>query len=156
VKAKLYTKLDVQETYNSIWVEDGDEHKLAFRTWYGLIQPIVIQFGTTNAPANFQGNINNAIREAVDDIALAYQDDISICSKSEKEHIGHLRWVKKCLLDAGWYLKPEKCKFHNKTVRYLQLIISTKGISMDESKIEKVWNWTPEMMTNNVWLNNML
>jgi hypothetical protein len=35
-----------------------------------------MQFGTTNAPAEFQGCTNNAIREALDDFASVYLDDI--------------------------------------------------------------------------------
>jgi len=35
-----------------------------------------MQFGTKNASADFQGNINTAIREAVDDFASAYLDDV--------------------------------------------------------------------------------
>jgi len=48
------------------------------------------------------------------------------------------------LVEAGLYLKPEKCKFHKETVRYFELIISTKGISMDVDKVETVWNWSRE------------
>jgi hypothetical protein len=59
------------------------------------------------------------------------------------------------LLKAGLYLKPEKCEFHNETVRHLGLIISTKGISLDEHKIETVWNWSREKKTENRRLNNL-
>jgi len=90
-----------------------------------------MQFGTTNAPADFQGYINNTITEALDDFASAYLDDILIYSDSKEEHVEHVKWVMKRLLEAGLYLKPEKCEFHKETVRYLGLIISTKGISMD-------------------------
>jgi hypothetical protein len=69
--ARIYTKLDVRGGYNLLWVKEGDEYKLAFRTRYGLYEPTVMQFGTINAPADFQGYINNAIREALDDFAAA-------------------------------------------------------------------------------------
>jgi hypothetical protein len=59
------------------------------------------------------------------------------------------------LLEAGLYLKPEKCEFHKETVRYLGLIISTKGISMDENKVETARNWSREKMTENGQLNNL-
>jgi len=59
------------------------------------------------------------------------------------------------LLDAGLYLNPEKCEFHKETVRYLGLSISTKGISMDQDKVETVWNWSREKKTENGWLNNL-
>jgi len=137
-KGQIYTKLDVREAYNLLRVKEGDEHKLAFRTRYGLYEPTVMQFGTTNAPADFQGYINNIIREALDDFASAYLDDVLIYSDSEEQHVGHVKWIMQRLLEAGLYLKPEKCEFHKVTVRYLGLVISTKGISIDEDKVETV------------------
>ena len=92
-KAKVYTKLDVRGAYNLLRVKEGDEHKLAFRTRYGLYEPTVMQFGTTNAPADFQGYINNAIREALDDFASAYLDDVLIYSDSKEDHVGHVKWI---------------------------------------------------------------
>jgi hypothetical protein len=77
-KVRIYTKLDVRGAYNLLRVKEGDEHKLAFRMRYGLYEPTVMQFGTTNAPADFQGYINNAIREALDDFVSAYVDDVLI------------------------------------------------------------------------------
>jgi len=53
----------------------------------------VMQFGTTNAPADLQGYINNAIREALDDFASAYLDVVLIYSNSEEEHVGHVKWI---------------------------------------------------------------
>jgi len=153
--ARIYTKLDVRGAYNLLRVREGDEHKLAFRTRYGLYEPTVMQFGTTNAPADFQGYINNAIREVLDDFASAYLDDVLIYSDSEEEHVGHVKWIMQRLLEAGLYLKPEKCEFHKETVRYLGLIISIKGISMDEDKVETVRNWSKEKKTENGRLNNL-
>jgi len=129
---------------------------LAFRTRYGLFEPMVMQFGTTYAPADFQGYINNTIREDLDDFASAYLDDILLYSDSEEEHVEHVKWVMRRLLEAGLYLKPEKCKFHKETVRYLGLIISTMGISMAEDKDETVRNWSREKKTKNGRLNNLL
>ena len=111
---------------------------MAFRTGYGLFEPTVMQFGTTNAPADFQGYVNNAIREALDEFPSAYLDDILIYSNLQEEHEGHVKWIMQRLLDAGSYLKPEKCEFHKDIVKYLELIIPTNGISMDEDKVETV------------------
>jgi len=154
-RARIYTKLDVRGAYNLLRVKAGDEHKSAFQRRYGLYEPTVMQFGTTNAPADFQGYINNAIREALDDFASAYLDDVLIYSNSEEEHVGHVKWIMQRLLEAGLYLKPEKCEFHKESVRYLGLIISTKGISMDEDKVETVRNWSKEKKTENGRLNNL-
>jgi len=153
--AWIYTKLDVRGAYNLLRVEERDEHLLAFWTRYGLFEPTVMQFGTTNAPADIQGYINNTIPEALDDFASAYLDDILIYSNSEEEHEGHVKWVMQRLLDAGLYLKPEKCEFHKTTVTYLGLIISTERISLDEDKVETVQNCSREKTTANGRLNNL-
>jgi hypothetical protein len=114
-----------------------------------------MQFGTTNAPADFQGYINDTIREALDRFASAYLDDILIYSNSIEEHDEHVKWVMDQLLKAGLYLKPEKCEFHKQTIKYVELIISTKGVSMDPDKVEIVRNWSREKKTANGSLNNL-
>ena len=128
---------------------------MAFRTGYGLFEPTVMQFGTTNAPADFQGYVTNAIREALDEFPSAYLDDILIYSNSQEEHEDHVKWIMQRLLDAGLYLKPEKCEFHKDIVKYLELIIPTNGISMDEDKVETVRNWSREKKTANGRLNSL-
>jgi hypothetical protein len=152
-KAQIYTKLDVQGAYNVRCVIGGDEYKFAFWTRYRLYEPTVMQFGTTNAPAHFLGYTNYAIREALDDFALADFDDELIYSDSEEGHVRHDKWIMQQLLEAGQYPKPENCEFHQKTLRYLGLIITTKGISMDKEKVETVGNWSREKKTKNGCLN---
>jgi hypothetical protein len=114
-----------------------------------------MQFGTTNAPADFQGYMKYAIREALDDFASVYLDDMLIYSDSEEEHVRHVNWIMQQSLEAGLYVKPEKSEFHQETVRYLGLIISTKDILMDEDKIETVRNWSREKKTKNRQFNNL-
>jgi hypothetical protein len=49
------------------------------------------------------------------------------------------------LLEAGQYFKLEKWEFYKETVRYLGLVISTKGICMGEDTIETIQNWSREI-----------
>jgi hypothetical protein len=147
--------LEVQGAYNLFQVNEGEEHKLAFQTMYGLFQPTVMQFGTTNAPAEFHGSIHNMTKEALDDFASANFNDILIYTNSEEEHEQHFRYLMEHLLDAGLYLKPEKWEFHQENMRYLGLVISTNGISMDEDKINTVRNWSEEKMTKSDRLNKL-
>jgi Reverse transcriptase (RNA-dependent DNA polymerase) len=71
-KAKYYTTLDLPSAYNLIRIKDGDEWKAAFRTRYGLFEPLVMQFGLTNAPATFQHFINDTLRPFLDRFCTAY------------------------------------------------------------------------------------
>jgi len=148
-KAKVYTKLHMRGAHNLLRVKEADECTLVFQTRYGLFEPTVMQFGTTNAPADFQGYTNNAIREALDDFASAYLDDVFIYHDSKEEHVCHVKWILQRLLEAGLYLKRQKYEFHKETVGYLGLIMSTMGICMDEDKIETIRNWRREEKTEN-------
>jgi len=112
---KINTKLDLRAAYYLLRVKDGDEHKLAFMTNYRVFKLTVMQFGTLNAPADFQGYINNTVGEALDDFASANLDDILIYSNLEEEHVEHVKWVMQHLLKAVLYLKPGKCEFHKET-----------------------------------------
>ena len=72
-----------------------------------------------------------------------------------EEREGHVKWIMQRLLDAGLYLKREDCEFLKNTVKYLGLIISTNGITMDEDKVKTVQNWSREKKTANVRLNSV-
>ena len=52
-KVKIYTKLDLQNAYNSIRIKEGDKWKITVRIRYGLFEYRVMPFGLTNAPATF-------------------------------------------------------------------------------------------------------
>jgi len=131
-----------------------ETNTLAFQIWYGLFEPTIMQFGTTNAPTGSQGYINSTIQEALGDFASANLDDILIYSDLEEEHKEHVKWIMKSLFDGWLYLNPEQCKFHKETVKYLGLIISMKAMSMAEDKVETVKHWSQEETTKNTRLNN--
>jgi len=68
-RTRIYSKQDGRRAYNVFRVKEGDEHKVSFRTRDGVFEATVMQFGTTNAPTDFQGYINTTIWEAFDDFA---------------------------------------------------------------------------------------
>ena len=52
--ACIFTKFDIRWGYNSVCIKEGDEHKTAFITNWGLFELLVMFFGLTNFPATFQ------------------------------------------------------------------------------------------------------
>ncbi len=51
-------------------------------------------FGSTNAPATFQGYINKIPAEKFNVFVIVYLNDILIYTKSEgKEHVQAVQWV---------------------------------------------------------------
>ena len=65
-------------------------------------------------------------------------DDIIIYSKTFEEHKEHVRLVFEALRAASLMIKPKKCKFAQKELRFLRHIISAEGIRMDPDKIAKM------------------
>jgi hypothetical protein len=140
-KARWFTKLDVRGAYNLICMAEGEKWKTAFRTRYGLFEFLVMPFGLTNAPADFQRFINDARAPFLGRFATAYLDDILIYSNTLEEHREQVRQVLEKLSAAGLHLKPEKCGFYRKEVKYFGLIIGTDGIRMDPNMIAAVRDW---------------
>ena len=123
-------------------MKEGEEWKTAFRMRYGHYKYTVMPFGLTNAPATFQALINTTLCEYLDIFVTAYLDDILIYTKNTlKEHIQAVKKVLKALQEVDIRLQPDKCKFHMKTVKILQSIITTDGIQMDNKKVEAIREW---------------
>jgi hypothetical protein len=140
-KAQWFTKLDIRGAYNLIRMEGGEEWKTAFRTRYGSFESLVMPFGLTNAPADFQRFIKDVLAPFLDRFTTAFLDDILIYSDSLEEHRVHVRQVLERLSTAGLHLKPEKCVFYRREVKYLSLIVGVDGIKMDPEKVTAVSEW---------------
>jgi hypothetical protein len=137
-RVKWFMKLDICGAYNLIRMAEGEEWKTTFRTRYGLFESLVMPFGLTNAPAIFQNFINDVLAPYLDRFCTAYLDDTLIYSNTFEEYQEHVNRVLEAFQKAGLHLKPDKCEFHCREVKYLGLIISTEGIKMDPEKITAV------------------
>ncbi len=77
-------------------------------------------------------------------------DDILIYSCTLSDH----RWIVHQVLTTlhKWrlFLKPEKCKFEQKEVEYLGLVISKDHVAMDLTKVHGVMEWPTPMKVKEV------
>ena len=62
-------------------------------------------------------------------------DDILVFSKNEREHEIHVQRILAKLQEHKLSLKPEKCWFSKKEIKFLGLIISEDSIRMDPGKV---------------------
>src|SRR5436305_14754696 len=53
-KAKWFTLIDLQDGYYYLYIKEGDEWKIAFRTRYRHYKFTIMPIGLTNAIASFQ------------------------------------------------------------------------------------------------------
>jgi transposase InsO family protein len=97
-----------------------------------------MSFGLCDAPGTFQGAMNSTLKPLLRKCVLVFFDDILIYSKSFAEHVEHLRVVLQLLVNDKWQVKLSKCSFAQRQISYLGHIVSSEGISTDNSKISTI------------------
>ncbi|MBW0546413.1 hypothetical protein O181_086128 [Austropuccinia psidii MF-1] len=137
----IFSKIDLCGAYNLLIIKEGDEHLTAFRTKYGSYEYLVMPFGLTNAPASFQNLVNDIFADFFDIFVVFYLDDIMVFVSSEEEHVKHVASVLQRLRDNDLFAKASKCVFHSSSVEYLGYVVSSNGLNMDSSKVQKILNW---------------
>ncbi|GKB62290.1 putative reverse transcriptase domain-containing protein [Tanacetum coccineum] len=145
--SQFFSKIYLRSGYHQLRVHEDDIPKTAFRTRYGHFEFTVMPFGLTNAPAIFMDLMNRVCRPYLDKFVIVFIDDILIYSKTQEEHVEHLRLVLELLKKEKLYAKFSKCEFWLREVQFLRHVINGNGIHVDHSKIEakiKTFDWGEE------------
>ena len=69
---------------------------------------------------------------------MVYLDNMLVIGKTFDNHLQNLRQVFLRLRGAGLCLKPKKCRLAMRSVEYLGYIMSSEGISPDQTKVTSV------------------
>ncbi len=80
--------------------------------------------------------MNNILHEFIHNgKVICYMDDILVYSCTLSDHQWIVCQILSTLQEQRLFLKPEKCKFEQKEVEYLRLVISKDCIAMDLTKV---------------------
>ncbi|GAX85696.1 hypothetical protein CEUSTIGMA_g13112.t1 [Chlamydomonas eustigma] len=139
--AKYFTSLDLWSGYHQCLIHPDDSHKTAFKTRYGLYEFTVMPFALTNAPAAFMRQMSHVLKAYLDKFVVCYLDDVLIYSKTEAEHLQHIKLVLEAFDRCKLKVKLPKCSFATSSTRFLGYLVSSQGLAADPKKTAAVADW---------------
>src|SRR5258707_4603492 len=108
-------------------------------------------FRLCNPPVTVQTMMNNILQDFIHNgEAICYMDNILVYSCTLSNHWQIIHQVLSTLWEQRLFLKPEKCKFEQKEVKYLRLVISKDHVTMDLTKVCGVMEWPTPMKVKEV------
>jgi len=140
-RGKIWSKIDLTDSYFQTRVHPNDIHKTAVSTPRGLFEWTVMPMGFRNAPAIQQRRLESALREFIGKICHVYLDDIIIWSNSLEEHIKNVNIILAALRKAGVYINAKKTVLFSTSVEFLGHRVSLNGIEACDKKADKILDW---------------
>jgi len=119
VGASRMSLLDGYSGYNQIVVHEDDQDKTAFTTPWGNFHYAKMPFGLKNMGATFQQAMDLAFANEKDGFLVVYLDDLTVFSKSDEEHMYHLKTVFQKCRKYGLSLNLKKSCLPWRRVNYL-------------------------------------
>ena len=133
--------MDINQGYWQIGVAPEDREKTAFATSMGLYQFIKMPFCLVSAASDFCRLMGDIYRDIQWVECLLYMVDIIVPAKTFDESLVRLEHVFQRLLSTHFKLKPSKCTFLQKSVKFLGHEVSERGVDTDKDKIKAVQEW---------------
>ena len=139
--SKFYSALDAAAAYHTIPVEKNSRPLLAFLTPMGLYQFSRMPFGPKNSGAVYARFVDMILQKIRSPNVVAYIDDILVFTKNLENHLKELKSVFEAHRIAGIMLRSKKTKLFTEETKYLGFDVSSKGIKMRRSYVEKILDW---------------
>ena len=136
-----FSCMDINQGYWQIGVALEDREKTAFVTSMDLYQFIKMPFGLVAAASYFCRLMGDIFRDIQWVECLLYMNDIIVPAKTFEESLVRLEHVFQRLLSSNLKLKPSKCTFLQKSVKFLGHEVSERGVDTDKDKIKSVQEW---------------
>jgi Reverse transcriptase (RNA-dependent DNA polymerase)/RNase H-like domain found in reverse transcriptase/gag-polyprotein putative aspartyl protease len=140
-KSAIRGFVDCPTAYYQMDMEPDDIHKTAFKTPFGMFEWLVMPQGLCNAVGTWQRFMNWVLRKYIGKICYVYFDDIAIFSDSIEEHRRNVRLVLEALREAGIIVSMKKSYLFADRIEFLGHVVSSNGLEVGASKVEKILGW---------------
>ena len=117
----------------------------------GVCEFLRMPYGLCNALATFQRLMQNCLGELNLTFALIYLDDVIVFSRTEEEHLHHLRVVFAHFLEHGLKLKLSKCHSLQDEITFLGHEISAEGMKPGMANLKAIAKMAPSKMYTKIW-----
>ena len=142
--AKIFSSMDLASGYWQVGLTEEAKEKTSFYgVGGGLWRFNVMPFGLCNAPATFERLMEKVLGSLQWQTCLCYIDDVLCYSPTVSQHLVDLEAIFAKIEKSGMTLKPKKCHFFKKKVKFLGHEVSADGISTDPEKVDKIVNCPP-------------
>ena len=148
----LFSTFNIRSGYNNVLVRPEDRHCAAFKTMEGQFEPVVMPFGLMNAPGTFQRMINHYARPLQIKYGTrrfkVYLDDVLVATGKNNPLEMHdqiiREWLEICC-KYQLFLQIDKCRFKQRQVEYLGLLIDGDKMRPDPTKLKGLTDWLEEL-----------
>ena len=130
---ELLSFMDAFSGYNQIKMKEEDQEKTSFVTSQALFCYKVMPFGLKNAGATYQRLMNKMFAHQV------YVDDMLVKSVREND----LQETFNTLQSYNMKLNPSKCVFEVTAGKFLDFMVSQRGIEVNPEKVRAVLELEP-------------
>ena len=163
----LFTLIDLEDGFHQMHLEEDSKHLTAFGTPFAVFEWNVLPMGVKVGPAAYQEMVQHITKKCpssrpyIDDILSANGREelvpgkVTVSQKQEPEvlekyfqkHYEDLFSLFEALERAMLTVKPEKCHFFRKTVKYVGHILKDGRRFPCPSRVEAVANWDHRTIT---------
>ena len=117
----------------------------------GSFELTVMFFGMTNLLVTFQAMMNEILRDLINEGKVAaFVDNVLVETETEEKHNEIVEEVLKRLEKNNLYVKPEKCVWKVRKIRFLGMVIGPNGMEMEMEKVNGVLSWPEPKNVKNV------
>ena len=121
-------------------MDEEDQEKTAFITSQGFYCYKVMPFGLKNAGATYQRLVNKMFNKQIGKNMEVYVDDMLVKNKEELAHLDDLRETFTTLKRYQMKLNPSKCVFGVALGKFLDFMVSQRGIEANLEKVQAIIN----------------